>query len=56
MFRQGDYEIVRMNGEEWELYNLKDDPTELKNLANKFPERVNELSRNYDDKMEKLKN
>lgn len=54
MFRQGDYKIVRMNGEEWELYNLKDDPTELKNLANKFPERVNELSRNYDDKMEKL--
>lgn len=54
MFRQGDYKIVRMNGEEWELYNLKDDPTELKNLANRFPEKVNELSRNYNDEIEKF--
>ena len=33
MFRKGDYKIVRMNGGPWELYNIKEDPSELKNLS-----------------------
>ena len=44
MFRSGDYKIVRMNGGDWELYNIKQDPTELKDLAADFPEKVDELS------------
>lgn len=47
MFQKGDYKLVRINGEKWELYNLKDDPTEMINLAEKFPEKVNELSNHY---------
>ena len=47
MFRSGDYKIVRINGGVWELYNLKDDPSELNNLAMKYPEKVEELSKYY---------
>lgn len=47
MFRKGDYKIVRMNGEDWELYNLKNDPTEIENLASKLPEKVIELLNIY---------
>jgi len=51
MFRSGDYKIVRLNGGEWELYNIKKDPTELNNIALSFPEKVLELS-NYYEKTE----
>ena len=47
MFRSGDYKIVRLNGEKWELYNIKDDPTELENLADSMPDKVIELSNYY---------
>ena len=48
MFRSGDYKIVRMNGGEWELYNIQDDPTELNNLAADLPQKVQELSSKYE--------
>jgi arylsulfatase len=47
MFRSGDYKIVRMNGGTWELYNMISDPSELVNLADTMPEKVNELSEFY---------
>jgi arylsulfatase len=47
MFRKGDYKLVRINGENWELYNIKKDPTELENLADKFPEKVTDLLNQY---------
>jgi arylsulfatase B len=50
-FRAGDWKLVRMRGPPrartnpmWELYNLADDISETKNLANQFPEKVAELS------------
>ena len=48
MFRSGDYKIVRMNGGEWELYHIKNDPSELVNLADTMPDKVNELAMNYE--------
>jgi arylsulfatase A-like enzyme len=47
MFRKDNYKIVRMNGGDWELYDLKNDPAELKNLAADYPEKVTELSNYY---------
>ena len=47
MFRSGNYKIVRLNGEDWELYNIIEDPTELVNLADSLPDKVIELSNYY---------
>jgi len=47
MFRVGDWKIVQLNGKNWELYNMKDDPTETIDLSGKFPEKVKELSDKY---------
>lgn len=49
MFRSGDSKIVRLNGGEWELYNIKVDPTELNNLATAFPDKLNELLNLYSE-------
>lgn len=48
MFRMGDWKIVRVNDENnWELYNMVDDPSETRNLASKFPEKVKDLYEKY---------
>ncbi|WP_206611086.1 arylsulfatase [Mariniphaga sediminis] len=56
MFRQGDFKIVRANGEAWELYNLKDDPTEIDDLAGEYPEKVEELEKAYNTYMKNTNN
>jgi len=33
MFRKGDWKLIQVNKTTWELYNIKNDPTELSNLA-----------------------
>ncbi len=48
MFKQGDWKIVRLNGEEWELYNLKDDPTEINNLAAGKPEKMKDMIASFE--------
>jgi arylsulfatase len=48
MFRKGDFKIVRLNGGDWELYDIKNDPAELKNLASTLPAKVEELSDEYE--------
>lgn len=47
MFRKGDYKIVQLNGGTWELYNIKEDPSETNNLANSNPEKLNEMSESF---------
>ena len=49
MVRVGDWKIVKVNGEAWELYNLKEDPTELNNLAATNPAKLLELVKAYED-------
>lgn len=48
MYRSGDYKIVRKNGGGWELYNLKEDPTERLDLAQKMPDKCKQLVTNYE--------
>lgn len=41
----GDRKLVALNKAPWELYNLKNDRSEIHNLANKYPEMVENLSK-----------
>ncbi len=47
MYREGDWKIVRKNDEQWELYNLKDDPTEIIDLSAEKGYKVTEMEDNY---------
>ena len=42
--RVGDWKLVAAKGDAWELYDLRTDRAETKNLAVKMPEKVVELS------------
>ncbi len=42
--RQGDWKLVSFYGSQWELYNLANDRAEQVDLAEKYPEQVEELS------------
>ena len=46
--RQGDLKVVRA-GKTWELYDLKSDPTEMKNLAKEMPKKTAELAQMWED-------
>ena len=52
--RQGDLKVVRV-GKTWELYDLKADPTETKNLAKERPKKTSELSQMWEDWNEECK-
>lgn len=45
--RSGLWKIVAENGREWELYNLANDRTEMKNLAHSSPKKLKELQKLY---------
>ena len=48
--RAGDYKLIKLyEGDEIELYNLKDDIAETTNLAEKQPERTAEMTKMLDD-------
>jgi arylsulfatase A-like enzyme len=48
MFRMGEWKIVRLNNEDnWELYNMIDDPAETNDLSGQYPEKVEELLTAY---------
>lgn len=55
MFRSGDFKIVRMNGGAWELYNMKEDPSELNDLSETHPEKLKEIVDQF-EKVEPLLN
>lgn len=55
MFRQHDWKIVKVNNEEWELYNLKEDPTEMQNLAAQMPDKLQDLVDTYKTTHKRLK-
>jgi arylsulfatase len=38
--RCGEWKLVQQNKLAWELYNIKSDPNELHNLADRLPEKV----------------
>lgn len=42
--RRGDWKLVALKNEPWELYNLKTDQTETRNLAEKHPDRVKQMA------------
>ena len=52
--RQGDLKVVR-TGKTWELYDLKSDPTEMKNLAKEMLKKTAELSQMWEDWNEESK-
>lgn len=54
MYRKGDYKLVRLNDEEWELYNMEEDMTELNDLAEENPEKVRDLVDEYETWKENL--
>jgi arylsulfatase A-like enzyme len=46
--RRGDWKLVAVHGGPWELYDLRNDRTELDDLAAVHPDRVGELAALYD--------
>ncbi len=52
MYREGPWKIVHLNGTGWELYNLAEDPTELHDLSDEDPERVEAMLGRYRDRQE----
>lgn len=49
MVRKGDWKLVSAHcrGDEWELYNIKEDRTEQNNLIREFPKKAAELEKAY---------
>ncbi|RAV29371.1 arylsulfatase [Sinomicrobium soli] len=53
--RQGDLKLVKLdNGSDWELYDLKTDPTETRNVAGKHPERLEQMKKRWQELAEEL--
>jgi len=53
--RQGDWKLVtNSDNDPWELYNLKTDRVEMKDLSWKYPEKVKELEKLYQTWAEKV--
>lgn len=54
--RMGDWKLVAhtQNPNGWELYNLAEDRTEMNNLAEKYPERVQRMIKEWNDWAKKI--
>lgn len=53
--RVGDWKLVADKGAPWELYNLGDDRTEMKNLASSKPDKAKELERAWTERMDEFR-
>ncbi len=53
--RVGDWKLVAANGDPWELYDLKNDRAESKNLAASHPEKVRELAARWERQLDEAK-
>ncbi|QGY47514.1 sulfatase-like hydrolase/transferase [Maribellus comscasis] len=47
--RQGDWKLVQLHEKDWELYNIKNDPTEINDLSKKEQAKFDELHAMYND-------
>jgi arylsulfatase len=47
--RAGEWKLVQRDLRDWELYNMREDRTELSDLAEKEPERVKQMAEMYDE-------
>lgn len=46
--RKGKWKLVRLHKQDWELYNMERDRTEIHNLIGEFPKIAEELKKEYD--------
>ena len=51
----GKWKLVAENTEDWQLYNIEDDRTELHDLYKKYPQIARRLEKQYDDWFHKVK-
>ena len=49
MVRWNEWKIVRTNNEDWQLYNMLEDPTELEDMADSEPEVVERIAKKLQD-------
>ena len=54
MYRDRKWKIVKLNGEEWELYDMENDPTELTDLSEVYPNIRNEILQKYLNEKQQL--
>jgi arylsulfatase len=54
--RLSDWKIAALRNKPWELFNLADDRTETINLAEKFPEKVIEMEKLWNDWYKRVNN
>jgi len=52
--RDGDWKLVSFRRQPWELYNLADDRTELRDVARQHPDRLNRMARRWHDMTENV--
>jgi arylsulfatase len=53
--RDGDWKLVKTNEGKWELYHISEDRAETANLADQYPERVEELTRKWEAQVEQIR-
>ena len=53
--RSGDWKLVKSHDGAWELFNMKEDRTETKNLVSQYPEKAKELKKLWDNQVEQIR-
>ncbi|MFT4566644.1 MAG: arylsulfatase A-like enzyme [Saprospiraceae bacterium] len=54
-YRSGDWKIVKQNAEQWELYNMRYDRTEVNDLAIERRDKLKEIVKKYEDYQKRKK-